>query len=86
MYCVEHADNKGKAMNFIVPEEAVFISEFNKNLLNGVVTLTGELPVITPTPDGSAVQTQKQRIVAIPYYAWANRGRSEMTVWLPLAT
>jgi DUF1680 family protein len=20
----------------------------------------------------------------IPYYAWANRGKSEMTVWLPL--
>jgi hypothetical protein len=24
------------------------------------------------------------RLTLIPYYAWGNRGRSEMTVWLPL--
>jgi DUF1680 family protein len=23
-------------------------------------------------------------IKLIPYYAWANRGRSDMTVWMPL--
>ena len=25
------------------------------------------------------------RIRLIPYYAWANRGMSHMTVWIPLA-
>ncbi len=24
------------------------------------------------------------KIIAIPYYAWANRGKSEMQVWLPV--
>ncbi|MCA1686620.1 MAG: hypothetical protein LC745_11740, partial [Planctomycetia bacterium] len=23
-------------------------------------------------------------VTLIPYYAWGNRGRSEMTVWMPL--
>jgi len=22
-------------------------------------------------------------LTAIPYFAWANRGKSEMTVWIP---
>jgi len=24
------------------------------------------------------------RIKLIPYYAWANRGKTDMTVWMPL--
>jgi hypothetical protein len=28
-------------------------------------------------------QAKGFRIVLIPYYAWANRGPSEMSVWLP---
>jgi hypothetical protein len=24
-----------------------------------------------------------QTLTAIPYYAWANRGKGEMTVWFP---
>jgi len=33
--------------------------------------------------DGSAVSTVKQPFVAIPYYAWAHRGKGEMVVWFP---
>jgi len=29
------------------------------------------------------VNTVKQPFVAIPYYAWANRGKGEMTIWFP---
>ena len=28
---------------------------------------------------------QKVKIQLIPYFAWGNRGKSEMTVWMPLA-
>ena len=32
------------------------------------------------------VQTEKTvDIRLIPYYAWGNRGKGEMTVWMPLA-
>ncbi|MHA2392855.1 MAG: hypothetical protein ACXAEX_12985 [Promethearchaeota archaeon] len=23
------------------------------------------------------------KFIAIPYYAWSNRGKSQMTVWIP---
>ncbi len=36
-----------------------------------------------PQPEGKA-QLKSAEVVAIPYYAWAHRGKSEMTVWLPL--
>ena len=30
-------------------------------------------------------QPREFHLVLIPYYAWDNRGDSEMSVWLPLA-
>ena len=30
-----------------------------------------------------AVAKQKKTIRLIPYFAWGNRGKGEMTVWLP---
>ncbi|MCX6337877.1 MAG: hypothetical protein NT153_11435 [Bacteroidetes bacterium] len=29
-------------------------------------------------------QTSAVQIKLIPYYAWANRGKFDMTVWMPL--
>ena len=52
IYCFEHPDNGGKALNIILPDDATFVSEFNPNLLGGVVTLSGELSVVKPSEDG----------------------------------
>jgi DUF1680 family protein len=30
-----------------------------------------------------SVSTEEKKVKAIPYYAWANRGKTEMQVWLP---
>jgi DUF1680 family protein len=83
IYCIEHPDNGGKALNIILPDDATFVSEFNPNLLGGVVTLTGELPVVKPADDGLSVMTTKQKVMAIPYYSWCNRGSGQMEVWVP---
>jgi DUF1680 family protein len=32
----------------------------------------------------SGTRPQPIDLKLIPYYAWGNRGQSEMTVWLPL--
>jgi len=29
------------------------------------------------------ISTETKTMTAIPYYAWANRGEGEMTVWFP---
>ncbi|MEJ7682406.1 MAG: hypothetical protein WKG06_32050 [Segetibacter sp.] len=83
VYCFEHADNKGKAMNFFVPAKTVFTTQYNNYLLGGVVTLQANAPVVDASADGTSVVTVNKKIVAIPYYSWANRGSGEMQVWVP---
>ncbi|MBD0259132.1 MAG: glycoside hydrolase family 127 protein, partial [Cytophagales bacterium] len=83
VYCVEHVDNDGKAMNVIVPDGVGFTPAYRADLLGGVVALQAETPVVTISADGASVTTVPKKITAIPYYAWANRGKGQMQVWLP---
>jgi uncharacterized protein len=82
MYCAEWVDNNSKTSNLIIPDNIVFKSEFNKGILNGVMTLKAEVPAVIITNNDN-ISTQKQSFTAIPYYSWANRGKGEMTVWFP---
>ncbi|HJS54757.1 MAG TPA: beta-L-arabinofuranosidase domain-containing protein [Chitinophagaceae bacterium] len=83
VYCVEGADNSGKAWNVIVPENTKFETIDYKVLDEPVKALTAEVPVVTVGEDGLSLKTEKKKIIAIPYYTWANRGKNEMQVWLP---
>lgn len=83
MYCAEWKDNDGKAANFIVPATTQFTPKFDAALLNGITVLTGEARAINVAPNGQGVSTENKVITAIPYYAWANRGKGEMMVWFP---
>jgi DUF1680 family protein len=83
VYCVEQPDNGDKTQSFIVPRDAAFQPEFNKGLLGGIVTLKSQVSVLVPSLDGTEVSMEKQPLVAIPYFSWANRGKSQMQVWLP---
>jgi hypothetical protein len=47
-----------------------------------VEVLRGSAFFVTRDDQGQLVKTA-QNFQAIPYYAWANRGRSEMMVWVP---
>ena len=82
MYCAEWADNNGKTSNIILPSASGFIAGFKPGLLNGVMTLRTEAPVVTVNNDES-VTTERRSITLVPYYSWANRGKGEMTVWFP---
>ncbi|RZK61697.1 MAG: glycoside hydrolase family 127 protein, partial [Hymenobacter sp.] len=83
LYCAEWADNNGKTSNILVPQGTPFSSSYQPQLLGGVATLTATVPVVQVGADGTSVSTTSRTLVAIPYYAWANRGRGEMTVWFP---
>ncbi len=41
------------------------------------------MPVIEIGKDGLSLSTVIKPFTAIPYYAWANRGKGEMSVWFP---
>ena len=82
IYCAEWADNNGKAGNIILPRDSKFITEYRPDLLNGIMTIKTEVPVVTIS-ENENISTSKRTMTAIPYYSWANRGVGEMTIWFP---
>lgn len=90
VYCVESVDNPGIPVQdlFLQPQPA-FKFQFRPRLLGGVGTIRfNALVAAQKGPLYSTSGTRRPRLrhvnaMAIPYYAWANRGRSSMLVWLP---
>ncbi|NLG51612.1 MAG: glycoside hydrolase family 127 protein, partial [Chloroflexi bacterium] len=90
VYCLEQADNGANLPAICLPREASLQATYEPELLGGVVTITGEArrqtaagwegALYQPRPADAAMEPVQ--IKAIPYYAWANRGRGEMLVWL----
>ncbi len=83
VYCVEGADNNNKAWNIVLPPNTKFETIDYKIMDEPVKALTAEVPVVLVGEDGLSIRTEKRKIIAIPYYTWANRGKNEMQVWLP---
>jgi DUF1680 family protein len=76
VYALEAVDNGGKALDITLPLDTTFAATPRADLLGGVTTLTATVPATGA--DGSKIM---RTVTAIPYYAWANRGRGEMVVW-----
>jgi len=68
--------------NLVLPPDAPFQTEYRGDLLGGVVTITGRGKVRQPQENGQTV-SKDFKVTAIPYYAWAHRGKNKMAVWLP---
>jgi DUF1680 family protein len=83
MYCAEWKDNAGKTSNIILPANSKFNAAFLPELLNGVLVLRSQSSQVEISTNGQDIKTIKKPFTAIPYYAWANRGKGEMTVWIP---
>jgi len=83
VYCVEGADNNGKAYNILLPDNITLTTGKENILKEPVVTIEGEVPVVNISEDGLSLKTENKKIVAIPYYVWCNRGSNQMQVWLP---
>lgn len=99
-YCLESVDNpefsvlaariragRRDATSELVPR-------FDADLLGGVMVIEaegcsfpglGDDSALYATVDGPWPAPCVGKLQLIPYYAWANRGPSQMTVWIPLA-
>src|SRR6266478_617872 len=81
VYCAEWPDNpNGKVRNLLLPDSQPLAPEFEPGLLNGVEVVKGKAYSVSTDDAGAMVKTE-QEFKAIPYYAWANRGRGQMAVW-----
>ncbi len=83
MYCAEWADNNGITSNIILPKDVKFETVFKPTMLNGIAILQTKATVVEVDGNANAVSTTTKPFIAIPYFAWANRGKGEMTIWFP---
>ncbi|MES2005871.1 MAG: beta-L-arabinofuranosidase domain-containing protein [Bacteroidota bacterium] len=84
VYCLEGPDNKdGSVQNIVMGQQTVVKEDYEKQLLNGVLVLTGPASATRRQVDNSSLIKTDLQAKAIPYYAWSNRGPSEMVVWIP---
>jgi hypothetical protein len=81
VYCAEGLDNDGNVLNVLIPDQTVFRTVERTDLLGGIRALTGEVKAFRRGRTG-AVERFNHRLTAVPYYAWSNRGPSDMSVWL----
>ena len=80
VYCVEWPDVEGvKVSNLAIADDAPLTTDFRKDLLGGVQVIAGMAQ--QDSQPGNAAKTPVQ-FTAIPYYAWAHRGKGEMEVWI----
>ena len=74
VYCLEAVDQPGQdVFRLVLPPQTRLRAEHRPDLLGGVTVIQGQVPSC-----GQGLVT----MTAVPYYAWANRGRAAMTVWI----
>lgn len=79
VYCLEGQDQPDSTVfNKYIAADARFDTQFEPELLNGVLTLTTTARCVAL--DGSE---EKVTVKAIPYSTWNNRGCDQMAVWIP---
>jgi DUF1680 family protein len=83
VYAAEWPDNPGgRVRNLLLPDDSALSSEFRPDLLNGVQVVKARAVALAYDEAGQ-LRRHDQELALIPYFAWANRGPGEMTVWIP---
>lgn len=90
VYCIESPDN-GVGLHLLrIRTSTAMKTEYRQNLLQGVTIIrAGGFRLIQPDGTGDrlyfpnqAFDRRETDILMIPYHKWANRGISEMRVWI----
>lgn len=82
VYCAEWADQpRSHVRNLMLPDESALSTEFSPELLQGIQVIRSDARSYRVGEDGSVVE-EDEPLTMIPYFAWAHRGKGEMTVWL----
>ena len=89
VYCLEEADNGKNLQTLFLPKDARFTVKDLPGTLGGITALEGSVLRLDPEAwDPEELYSDREPSYSpaearwIPYYAWANRGEGEMTVWM----
>jgi uncharacterized protein len=93
VYCLESFDLPGgtRLSDVLIPGNIQLAARYDRRLLGGVAVLEGQA-LARPAESWAGklyreyhpASLKPVKVRFIPYAAWANRGPSEMSVWLPL--
>jgi hypothetical protein len=93
VYCLESPDLPPdvRVPDIFIPANSKLSARFDPELLGGVGIVEADAVAVS-SADGTDElyrplrrgHEQSLRVRFIPYFAWANRGVSEMSVWLPI--
>ncbi len=91
VYCLESADLPNQNVFDILIPSSIKFQPVPMKIDNGnVMALAGEARVLQKFDWNNKLYREVNttstpvKIKLIPYYAWANRGQTDMTVWMPL--
>lgn len=90
VYCMESSDQPMNIFDVAIPADMKWGIKATMLGNRPVVAITGQARRKVGAAWGQMLYRelkndyQPVEVTMIPYYAWANRGQSEMTVWMPL--
>jgi uncharacterized protein len=91
VYCIESADLPNQNVFDVVIPANIKLQPQSMKISNGnIMVLTGEAKLLQSNNWKNTLYKEVNtnykpvKIKLIPYYAWANRGRTDMTVWMNL--
>lgn len=89
VYCAEEADNGPLLQRLMLPQDAQLEVAYDANLAGGLKVITAQALRLQLEQWGtqlyrtdSSVSLEPTVATFIPYYAWANRDKGEMAVWV----
>ena len=83
VFAAEGLDNShGRVRHLQVSADSRWKTAFNEDLLGGVQTVSGTARGYWLEKDRKTRTARQTDFSMIPYYAWAHRGLTEMSVWL----
>ncbi|MGV8979727.1 glycoside hydrolase family 127 protein [Clostridium sp.] len=88
VYCAEGCDNDSKLDDIYIEPNAEFVCNYDSKLLDGVVKISAKASCVKQKDQlyyELLTDKQETTLNLIPYYAWANREESDMSIWFPKA-
>ncbi len=85
VYCAEWPDQpEGRVLNLLLDDSTALRTEYRSNLFDGIQVIRGKAAAFEYVGENrDNTKSKIQDFTAIPYYAWAHRGKGQMAVWLP---
>jgi DUF1680 family protein len=80
VYAAEWPDNGGHVNDLVLDDATRLTAEARPDLLKGITVISGT--AARYRYEQGKLLSAPGKVVLIPYYAWAHRGKGEMAVWL----